>query len=312
VGLVSLVRIQRRGGVDQGEGWYFSERKKNHMIRRLRLGVDRRISKLRDYLSFVRVQNLLNKMSSHPDFPASAGNANQHLTQLLEGSQKSLSLLIKAAKDLGCKEIIQPFSIIETFKIDNESVRLENLLNFYGSDKGSFHGYSPAYSSILSRLGSSNLHILEIGLGTNNLDTMSNMGADGKPGASLRAWRDFCLDSSVIGCDIDERILFNEPGIKTFQLDQTSESSWRKLKSEIKNSKFDLIIDDGLHSPLANLQTILAVEDLIAPRGVIVIEDIATQSIPVWQTLSILLEDFWQVKLVQGNHAYLGLITRKL
>jgi hypothetical protein len=251
-------------------------------------------------------------MRSHPDFPASAGNANQHLTQLLEGSQKSLSLLIKAAKDLGRKEIIQPVSIIETFEIDNKSIKLENLLNFYGSDKGSFHGYSPAYSSILSRLGSSNLHILEIGLGTNNLDTMSNMGADGKPGASLRAWRDFCLDSSVIGCDIDKRILFNEPGIKTFQLDQTSESSWQKLKSEIKNSKFDLIIDDGLHSPLANLQTILAVQDLIAPGGVIVIEDIATQSIPVWQTLSILLEDFWQVKLVQGNHACLGLITRKL
>ena len=281
------------------------------MIRKLRLGVNRRISKLRDYLSFVRVQDLLNKMSSHPDFPASAGNANQHLTQLFEGSQKSLSLLIKAAKDLGSKEIIQPVSIIETFETDNKSLELENLLNFYGSDKGSFHGYSPAYSSILSGLGSSNLHILEIGLGTNNLDTMSNMGADGKPGASLRAWRDFCLDSSVIGCDIDERILFNEPGIKTFQLDQTSESSWQKLKSEIKNSKFDLIIDDGLHSPLANLQTILAVEDLIAPGGAIVIEDIATQSIPVWQTLSILLEDFWQVKLVRGNHAHLGLITRK-
>jgi hypothetical protein len=251
-------------------------------------------------------------MSSHPDFPASAGNANQQLTQLFEGSQKSLSLLIKAAKDLGSKEIIQPISMIETFEVDDKSLKLENLFNFHGSDKGSFHGYSPAYSSILSRLGSSNLCILEIGLGTNNLDTMSNMGADGKPGASLRVWRDFCLDSSVVGCDIDERILFNEPGIKTFQLDQTSESSWQKLKSEIKNSKFDLIIDDGLHSPLANLQTILAVEDLIASGGVIVIEDIAMQSIPVWQTLSILLEDFWQVELVQGNHACLGLITRKL
>ena len=282
------------------------------MIRRLRLSVNRRISKLRDFLSFVRVENLLNEMSSHPDFPASAGSANQHLTQLFEGSQKSLSLLIKAAKQLGGKEIIYPSNIIETFEKDDKSLKLEKLLDFYGSDKGSFHGYSPAYSSVISRLGSSNLRILEIGLGTNNLDTMSNMGADGKPGASLRAWRDFCLDSSVIGCDIDERILFNEIGIKTFQLDQTSVASWKKFKSETKESRFHLIIDDGLHSPLANLQTILAAEDLLVPEGVIVIEDIAIQSVPVWQTLSILLEDFWQVKLVQGNHACLGLITRKL
>jgi hypothetical protein len=63
---------------------------------------------------------------------------------------------------------------------------------------------------------------------------------------------------------------------------------------------------------LANLQTILAVEDLITPDGMIVIEDIAIQSIPIWQTLAILLEDCWEVKLVQGNHACLGLLTRKL
>ena len=281
------------------------------MIRRIRLSIYRRLSSLRDYLSFVRVQNLLNEVSSHPDFPASAGNANQHLTQLFEGSQKSLSLLVKAAKDLGCKEIIHPINMVEIFERDGDSLELENLLNFHGSDKGSFHGYSPAYSSILSRLGSRNLRILEIGLGTNNLDTMSNMGADGKPGASLRAWRDFCIDSTVIGCDIDERILFTEPAIKTFQLDQTSDSSWQELKNKIKDSKFNLIIDDGLHSPLANLQTILAVEDLIAPGGFIVIEDIATRSIPIWQTLSVLMEDFWEIKLVRGNHACLGIITRK-
>jgi len=308
----SHVRIQRRGVVDLDNASSLVFEGKSQMNRRLRLGIKRRISSLSDFLLVVRVQNLLNKMSSHPDFPASAGNARQHLTQLFEGSQKSLSLLVNAAKDLGSKEIIHPINITDLFEIDDESLKLETLLNSYGSDKGSFHGYFPAYSFLINKLGRRNLYILEIGLGTNNLDTMSNMGADGKPGASLRAWRDFCLDSSIIGCDIDERILFDEPGIKTFQLDQTSESSWQNFKKEIKTSKFHLIIDDGLHSPLANLQTILAVEDLITPDGMIVIEDIAIQSIPIWQTLAILLEDCWEVKLVQGNHACLGLLTRKL
>jgi hypothetical protein len=281
------------------------------VIRRIRLGLHRRLSRLRDYLLFVRVQNLLGEMALHPDFPASAGNASQHLTQLLKGSQKSLSLLARIGQELGGREVNLPSSITEIFELDDESAKLQTLLDYYGSDKGSFHGYSAAYSSIINRLGKRNLRILEIGLGTNNTDTMSNMGADGKPGASLRAWRDFCLDSSVFGCDIDDRILFSETGIKTFQLDQTSENSWQKLKNQIKHDKFDLIIDDGLHSPLANLQTILAAEDLVTPGGVIVIEDIAYQSFPIWQILSILLENTWEVKLVQGNHASLGILTRR-
>ena len=56
-----------------------------------------------------------------------------------------------------------------------------------------------------------NLNIFEVGLGTNNVDVPSNMGKDGKPGASLRAWRDYFPNA-----DIDTRILFKEDKIQTF------------------------------------------------------------------------------------------------
>ena len=35
-----------------------------------------------------------------------------------------------------------------------------------------------------------------------------NMTASGKPGASLRVWRDYFNNAQVIGADIDKRILF--------------------------------------------------------------------------------------------------------
>ena len=64
-------------------------------------------------------------------------------------------------------------------------------------------------------------NIFEIGLGTNYKNIVSNMGINGKPGASLRAFRDYCPNASVFGADIDKRILFEEERIKTFYVDQT-------------------------------------------------------------------------------------------
>ena len=98
-------------------------------------------------------------------------------------------------------------------------------------------------------------NILGIGLGTNNTNLVSTMGTEGKPGASLRAFRDFCMNAEVIGADVDESILFKEDRIKTFYVDQTSNNSLNNLKDKFTN-KFDLIIDDGLHSPDANINTL--------------------------------------------------------
>ena len=52
--------------------------------------------------------------------------------------------------------------------------------------------------------------IFEIGLGTNNIDIVSTMGKKGHPGASLRAFRDFCPNAEIYGADFDSRILFQE------------------------------------------------------------------------------------------------------
>ena len=80
-------------------------------------------------------------------------------------------------------------------------------------------------------------NLLEIGLGSNNTDLVSSMGKEGKPGASLRAFRDFCINAEVIGADIDKRILFKEDRIKTFYVDQTNNSSLDNFKD-----KFCLIL----------------------------------------------------------------------
>lgn len=167
--------------------------------------------------------------------------------------------------------------------------RLSRLLINHGSDKSGDHDYYKLYGRILSSQ-SIPLSILEIGMGTNNSDTVSNMGASGVPGASLRAFRDFLPTTVIYGADIDTRILFQEDRIHTFPVDQLDVKSLEKLAKKTP-SEIDLIIDDGLHSPDANLNTMLFALGKVAPGGWIVIEDIRTEAMPLWDVISGLLPD---------------------
>ena len=70
---------------------------------------------------------------------------------------------------------------------------------------------------------------MEVGLGSNNTELLSNMGSDGKPLASLRAWRDYFPNAQIYGADIDKDILTNEERIKTFFVDQTKPDTIREM-----------------------------------------------------------------------------------
>ena len=55
------------------------------------------------------------------------------------------------------------------------------------------------------------------------------MGPMGKPGASVRAFRDYFTKAKIFGADIDSEILFSEKRIKTYKVDQCSIDSMENL-----------------------------------------------------------------------------------
>lgn len=159
---------------------------------------------------------------------------------------------------------------ISFFFEERDLEHVHNVFYKYGSDKA-HHTYHILYNFILHRLPTESPNVLEIGIGTNNPDLVSTMFTDGHPGASLRAWRDLIPQSSVFGADIDRNILFQEEGIETFYVDQLNLSSFDALKNE---KGYDLIVDDGLHSVGANLNTLQFALKSLNVNGWIVIEDI--------------------------------------
>ena len=100
------------------------------------------------------------------------------------------------------------------------------------------------------------------------------MTSRGKPGASLRVWRDYFTNSLVYGADIDKNILFEEDRIKTFYVDQLNEFSIKEMWSNINKSNFDIILDDGLHTFEAGIIMFLNSFDKLRKNGIYIIEDV--------------------------------------
>jgi hypothetical protein len=152
-----------------------------------------------------------------------------------------------------------------------------------GSDKGRPNNYTPVYSELFKDRRDQPLRIFELGLGSDNPDTPSNMGVFGVPGASHRGWQELFPRALVFGADIDRGILFQEGRIKTFYCDQLDKQSIAELWSQPDLAgSMDIIIEDGLHTFEGNISFLEGSLDRLRPGGIYVIEDIGWKSIDKW------------------------------
>lgn len=147
------------------------------------------------------------------------------------------------------------------------------IMTAYGSDKGTNHNYSTLYYLLFAPVKYQRLSVLELGLGTNNANLPSNMGAHGKPGASLYGWAEFFPYASIYGADIDKDILFNTGRIQTFYCDQLNAKDIADLYAKI-GTDLDIIIEDGLHTFEANYSFLVNSLDHLKKGGIYVVEDI--------------------------------------
>jgi hypothetical protein len=235
----------------------------------------------------------------------------EYINSTYKHSIKGLSVL--AAEKSNKKLPIETLTEVLDTSVFNSSfsIKIGDLFKQYGSDKSTTHNYYLIYSSVLEKNEDKSINILEVGLGTNNIDVLSNMGVEGKPGASLRAFRDACRQANVYGADIDKRILFTEERIKTYFLDQTQPDTFTSLKTELNNIKFDLIIDDGLHNSEANINTLNFALEMLKDDGMFIIEDINKDDYDFYQIISALLKDEYTLRLIETKSALLCMIRRK-
>lgn len=238
--------------------------------------------------------------------PQSAGTSDSRGDATIRGINALPELLIRlvstaqSGKDLinePLDALMQELRPYEAPARANAAIaQLGSLLTSYGSDKSVGHRYELIYGSLFPD-PSAVTTVLEIGLGTNYLDVLSSMGPQGKPGASLRAFRDFFPNAELIGYDIDSRILFNEERIKTFPVDQTD---FQTYPPGGNTPAFDLMIDDGLHAPHANVSALLYFMPRLKVGGFAVVEDIGKSARLFWVLVYFLIRDRFDCRMFQS------------
>lgn len=118
--------------------------------------------------------------------------------------------------------------------------------------------YFAVYDQLFSKYRGQEITFIEVGI---------------LQGGSLFMWRDFLGPRArIIGIDLNpEAKRWEEHGFEIFIGDQSEKKFWRDFIEQVPN--FDVLLDDGGHTNLQQLVTLMEVSKAVNPGGLVVIED---------------------------------------
>lgn len=260
-----------------------------------------------------RKNTKLNLLTTFNSFKPHGNQDYETFVPLLIRNINEIIPKIANIAEIEAKDEIISFSIFNKINKNKESEQIKEKLirnfKFHGSDKVS-NNYHMIYSCIFQDT-TSKYKILEIGLGTNNPKKVSSMGLNGIPGASVKAFRDTFTNSQIYGADVDKDILFSEERIETFFVDQNDLETFNNITSNVKD-KFDLIIDDGLHYQLSNLNTLLFALKNLDKGGFFIIEDIGIWTIDTWKIVNKIMPKYFESQIIQMSDTNFIFLVKRL
>lgn len=130
-------------------------------------------------------------------------------------------------------------------------------------DKATKHRYYELYQQDFDKFKHDEINILEIGT---------------FKGESTQSWLDYFPQAKIYTADTFERVVPEKiPALKNnrvqwFKVDSTSSNCKENFKN--LNIQFDVIIDDGLHTPEGQRLTFENLIDFLKPTGSYYIEDV--------------------------------------
>lgn len=143
--------------------------------------------------------------------------------------------------------------------------RLTRLANRYKTDKGTMHGdahgYTEFYQQFLEKY--ENPNILELGTYLGGGTRMFSSFYDG----DCNIW---CVDWAPQTTDFIRDI----PNVNFIQVDLGKVEQIQALHEQLKDIKFDIIIDDASHIWQQQMDAMYYLNDLLSDKGIYILEDI--------------------------------------
>ncbi len=149
------------------------------------------------------------------------------------------------------------------------STSLLELINDNNTDKNTTHSYLDTYESLFSKRRSTTSNVLEIGIG--DFEELN--------GGSVELWYNYFLNATIHAVDIlDITRVFphiqNNPRIQLFTGSNGYDPDFFEKTFLKNNIKFDIMIDDGPHTLESMKQFIDLYNQVLAPGGIMIIEDV--------------------------------------
>ena len=160
-------------------------------------------------------------------------------------------------------------SIIDQFfnegKINGETDLCITLKNFHSDKCSDWHNYSTFYDFIFSEDREEDLKIFEVGI---------------YHGSSVRSWKEYFKNSQIYCGDIHRDYFINEDRIQSFFCDQDNPESIGEMweNETLKNIDFDVIMDDGKHEYISNINFLENSYHKLKEGGFFIVEDLLTLS----------------------------------
>jgi len=142
---------------------------------------------------------------------------------------------------------------------------LKPLFDKYKCDKSAKHTYHTVYDQLFAPLKDQPVKFLEIGV---------------FHGASTAAFHEYFQNGTIYGLDIFVRTnpsdlaILSEDRVKWIKGDSMSPTVAAQIHEWWDDVKFDIILDDGMHTPLANMLTFQNLLPFLKEGGMYIIEDV--------------------------------------
>tara|TARA_Y100000389_G_C17342522_1_gene454107 strand:- start:226 stop:843 length:618 start_codon:yes stop_codon:yes gene_type:complete len=142
---------------------------------------------------------------------------------------------------------------------------LQKLFNKYGADKSSKHKYHTVYENYFKEIREKKINFLEIGIFKGN---------------SIEALIEYFPNATIYGIDIFKRLtpddvpILKHERVKWIKADSRKSDIIEKINKYWPETTFDIILDDGMHTPEANKLTFRMLSDFLKDDGVYFIEDV--------------------------------------
>ena len=141
---------------------------------------------------------------------------------------------------------------------------MRNIKKFFKSSPKysiKWSNYFDIYQNLFKRFVNKKIILVEVGIGN---------------GGSLFMWRNFFgKKAQIIGVELNpEAKKLEKYGFKIFIGDQSDPHFWKNFYKKI--GKIDILIDDGGHTNLQQITTLVESINFIKPGGMIIIEDTHT------------------------------------